>query len=309
MLYPPELRALRINGLRTKRQIQTLSLTRFRAAVVRRVHSATSISEGRFPRTVVRYNIAFKAFGGALDSKQAIVTRIAVLKQRGFSHISINGHLRCISAYLNRVHSEQDGPLLKVPRPCEAPAPHWSVPLTSAGSTRPWSAIRMSLQGLQPSEPEDFGVGDTVESGSNGALKIYGRFAAQHAGADGTAKIVIGLEPRLHLFRASGMELFARVSEALAQVLRQGHRSPSRSFEALLLAHPISINCRLVFEVERDCTKDLGESQSFEFSQDRLRRESFIEALDDGIQRDASTGHIVPTLALFDVFFRHRSQL
>jgi len=158
-------------------------------------------------------------------------------------------------------------------------------------------------------EPEDFGVGDTVEFGRKGALKIYGWFVAQHAGADGTAKIVIGLEPRLHLFRASGMELFARVSEALAQVLRQRHRSSSRSFEALLLAHPISINCRLVFEVEGDRAEDLGESQSFEFSQDRFRRESFVEALDDGIQRYASTGQIVPALPLFDVFFRHPSQL
>jgi len=132
---------------------------------------------------------------------------------------------------------------------------------------------------------------------------------AQHAGTDGTAKIVIGLEPRLHLFRASGMELFARLSEALAQVLRQGHRGPSRSFEALLLAYPISINGRLVFEVERNRAEDLGERQSFEFSQDRFRGESFLEALGDGVQRYASTGHIVPTLALFDVFFRHPSQL
>ena len=158
-------------------------------------------------------------------------------------------------------------------------------------------------------EPEDFGIWYTVESGRNGALKIYGWLVAQHAGADGTAKIVIGLEPRLHLFRASGMELFARVSKALAQVLRQGHRSPSRSLEALLLAHTIRIDCGLVFEVERDCTEDLGESQSFEFSQDRFRRKSFVEALDDGIQRYASAGHIVPTLALFDVFFGHPSQL
>jgi hypothetical protein len=158
-------------------------------------------------------------------------------------------------------------------------------------------------------ESEDFGVGDTVESGRKGTLKIYGGFVTQHACADGTAKIVIGLEPRLHLFRASGMELFARVREALAQALWQGDRSSSRSFEALFLAHSISIDCRLVFEVERNCTEDLGESQSFEFSQDRFRRESFVEALDDGIQRYASTGQIVPTLALFDVFFRHPSQL
>lgn len=101
------------------------------------------------------------------------------------------------------------------------------------------------------------------------------------------------------------MELFARDSEALAQVLRQGRRNPSRSFEALLLTHPISINCRLVFEVERDCTEDLGESQSLEFSKDRFRGEAFVEALDDGIERYASASHVVASVALFDVFFRH----
>ena len=105
------------------------------------------------------------------------------------------------------------------------------------------------------------------------------------------------------------MELFARLSEALAQVLRQGHRSPSRSFEALLLAYPISINCRLVFEVGRDRAEDLGQSERIEFFQNRFGRETFIEALDDGVQRYASTGHIVAAIALFDVFFRHPSQL
>jgi hypothetical protein len=102
------------------------------------------------------------------------------------------------------------------------------------------------------------------------------------------------------------MELFARVTEPPAQVLRQGCRSSSRSFETLFLAHKISIDGRLFFEVERDCTDDLGESQGFEFSQDRFRRESLVEALDEGIQRYASTGHIVPALALLDVFFGHR---
>jgi hypothetical protein len=33
---------------------------------------------------------------------------------------------------------------------------------------------------------------------------------------------------------------------------------------------------------------------------------SFIEALDDGVERYASAGQIVPTVALFDVFFRHQ---
>ena len=105
------------------------------------------------------------------------------------------------------------------------------------------------------------------------------------------------------------MKVFARGSEALAQVLGKRWCVPLCGLEALLLAHSIGINGRLVFQVERDRTEDLGESQSFEFSQDRFRGESFIEALNDGIERYASTGLIVPTIALFDVFFRHQSQL
>jgi hypothetical protein len=68
-------------------------------------------------------------------------------------------------------------------------------------------------------QPEDFGVGDAVESGRKGTLKIYGRFVPQHADPDRTAKIVIGLEPGPHLFRVPGMKLFPRGNEALAQVL------------------------------------------------------------------------------------------
>ncbi len=81
----------------------------------------------------------------------------------------------------------------------------------------------------------------------------------------------------------SGMEMFARGSQAQTQVLGKGHRARSCGFEALLLAQPISVNGRPVFEVERDYTEDLGESQSFEFAQDRFRRASFVEALDDRV--------------------------
>lgn len=102
------------------------------------------------------------------------------------------------------------------------------------------------------------------------------------------------------------MKLFARGNETLAQVLGKKWRVPSCSLEALELAHSIGIDSRLVFEIERDCTEDLRESQSFEFSQDRFRRETFVEALNDGVQRYAGTGHIVPPVTLFNVFFGHR---
>jgi hypothetical protein len=145
-----------------------------------------------------------------------------------------------------------------------------------------------------------------VESCRNGALEIYGRFVAQNACADGAAKIVIGLKFGLHLLRAPGMKLLPRGNEALAQVLGKGCRVAPRGIETLLLPHSISVNSRSVFEVERDRAEYLRQSQSLEFSQDRFGRKSFIEALDDGIERYASTGQIVTTVALFDVFFRHQ---
>ena len=40
-------------------------------------------------------------------------------------------------------------------------------------------------------------------------LEVYAGFAPQYADADRTAKVVIGLEPWLYLFRMSGMEAFA----------------------------------------------------------------------------------------------------
>ena len=64
---------------------------------------------------------------------------------------------------------------------------------------------------------------------------------------------------------------------------------------------------QLAFEVERDCAEYLGESQSLEFSQDGFRGESFVEALDDGIERYASTGQIVAAVALLDEFFCHQA--
>ena len=59
-------------------------------------------------------------------------------------------------------------------------------------------------------QPEDFEVGNAVESSREGALEIDGGFVTRHSPANRTAKIVIGLEPGFHLFRMSGMEVFAR---------------------------------------------------------------------------------------------------
>jgi hypothetical protein len=66
------------------------------------------------------------------------------------------------------------------------------------------------------------------------------------------------------------MELFARGSEALAQVIGKGSSAPSRPGKALFLAHSTGIEGRLVFEVERDRAEYLSKSQSFKFSEDGL---------------------------------------
>jgi hypothetical protein len=73
-----------------------------------------------------------------------------------------------------------------------------------------------------------------------------------------------------------GMELLARISKALEQLFRKGGRVTPRGLETLLLAHSISINSRLVFEVKRDRAEYMGESQRLEFCQDRFGGKSFI---------------------------------
>jgi hypothetical protein len=65
------------------------------------------------------------------------------------------------------------------------------------------------------------------------------------------------------------MKVFAHASQALEQVLGKGGRVPTRGLEALLLAQSMSVDGGLVFKVERDRAENLGESQSFEFRQDR----------------------------------------
>jgi integrase/recombinase XerD len=62
-------------------------------------------------KTIAWYEQSFKAFDGALDSKQAINQRIVSLRERGVSPISINSWLRCINAYLRWTGSD-----LKIPR-------------------------------------------------------------------------------------------------------------------------------------------------------------------------------------------------
>jgi hypothetical protein len=59
----------------------------------------------------------FRAFAGALDSKQAIVGRIAEIRQRGAFHITINNsYLRYINAYFMWLHKEHGEDLIRIPR-------------------------------------------------------------------------------------------------------------------------------------------------------------------------------------------------
>jgi site-specific recombinase XerD len=68
------------------------------------------------PKTLIWYNCSFKAFENALDSKQAIVQRVAELCERGVSPVSINTYLRCVNAYFMWLHKEHGKPLVKIPR-------------------------------------------------------------------------------------------------------------------------------------------------------------------------------------------------
>jgi hypothetical protein len=51
-------------------------------------------------KTIAWYEQSFRAFEGALDSKEAINQRIVALRKRGISAISVNSWLRCINGYL-----------------------------------------------------------------------------------------------------------------------------------------------------------------------------------------------------------------
>jgi hypothetical protein len=52
------------------------------------------------PRTLAWYRHSFKAFEGATSSRAEMTTRIAELRERGISPVSINTYVRCINAYL-----------------------------------------------------------------------------------------------------------------------------------------------------------------------------------------------------------------
>ena len=62
--------------------------------------------KGVSPKTVISYGCAFKAFAGATETKSAIMQRIADLRGKGISPISVNCYLRHLKAYLRWMEEE-----------------------------------------------------------------------------------------------------------------------------------------------------------------------------------------------------------
>jgi site-specific recombinase XerD len=74
-----------------------------------------SYLKGVSQATIQWYNSSFKAFEGALDSKQAIIERIGTLRKTN-SAISVNTYLRCINAYFRWRHEEHGADPIHIPR-------------------------------------------------------------------------------------------------------------------------------------------------------------------------------------------------
>jgi integrase/recombinase XerD len=71
--------------------------------------------KGVSPATLSWYRSSFRKFDGALESKQAVVGRIAQLRKTN-SAISVNTYLRCINAYFRWLHEEHKAELIRIPR-------------------------------------------------------------------------------------------------------------------------------------------------------------------------------------------------
>jgi len=74
-----------------------------------------SYLKGVSQATIQWYNSSFKAFEGALDSKQAIIERIGALRKTN-SAISVNTYLHCLNAYFRWRHEEHGTEQIKIPR-------------------------------------------------------------------------------------------------------------------------------------------------------------------------------------------------
>ena len=107
MLYPTELRALRINNLASKAKIRASAS---RGNVQEQFIKERLFFQGVSPMTAKWYETSFKAFTGALDSKASILQRIEELRERGVAAVTVNSYLRSINAYFRWRHEEHSEP-------------------------------------------------------------------------------------------------------------------------------------------------------------------------------------------------------
>jgi integrase len=62
------------------------------------------------------YACTFKAFAGALGGRDAIVRRIAEMRDRGVKAVKIDTYLRCLNAYFHWLRTGHGQALLKIPK-------------------------------------------------------------------------------------------------------------------------------------------------------------------------------------------------
>jgi site-specific recombinase XerD len=70
------------------------------------------------PKTVAWYRDSFRAFEGAMDTRAGVLERIAKLRDRGVSAISVNTYLRCVNAFYHWASAEGHliGERIHIPR-------------------------------------------------------------------------------------------------------------------------------------------------------------------------------------------------
>jgi hypothetical protein len=85
MLYHLSYRPFRFNDLQQRRS---------------KKNRLSSGSPKNATTTLAWYQNSFRAFSGALDSKQTINQRIVSLREKGIGAVSINTWLRCVNAFL-----------------------------------------------------------------------------------------------------------------------------------------------------------------------------------------------------------------
>jgi site-specific recombinase XerD len=66
--------------------------------------------------TLELYEHAFRAFSNATANRAAVVARIAQLREKGLSAVSVNTYLRCLNAYFNWLHTQHQQERIRIPK-------------------------------------------------------------------------------------------------------------------------------------------------------------------------------------------------